>query len=259
MWGQGSISIAGDVRTLHGGHLVVLTNAPPVNRSLIERCLRHSPLGFARSKNISVANGLRAARKFSFANLYPCVTGLPDPDRLFCCGVDKNCCTENFTMSGGVPFAPALVQKSDNNASSLSLSISSSSSPNSAFTSAVVSSTPISTSTLCADHSNGPSTVTVGSAVGASLGGLLLAFLILFIFRERHWRNKAHYIQMESEKRAWELQQLNGKVGATENAYPVYGNPSEMPTDRYLMAEAPTMTDPQEVSGHSSLPKRTVV
>ena len=161
-------------------------------------------------------------------------------------------------MSGGVPFAPALVQKSDNNASSLSLSISSSSSPTSAFTSAV-SSTPILTSTLCADHSNGPSTVTVGSAVGASLGGLLLAFLILFIFRERHWRNKAHSIQLESEKRAWELQQLSGKVGTTENAYPFYGGPSEMPTDRYLMAEAPTMTDPQEVSGHSSLPKRTVV
>jgi uncharacterized membrane protein YbhN (UPF0104 family) len=161
-------------------------------------------------------------------------------------------------MAGGVPFAPALAQKSDNNASSLSLSISSLSST-SAFASAVVSSAPISTSTLCTDHSNGPSTVTVGSAVGASLGGLLLAFLILFIFRERHWRNKAHHIQMESEKRAWELQQINGKVGATENAYPFHRSPSEMPTDQYLMVEAPTMTDPQEVSGHSSLPKRTVV
>jgi len=255
VWDQESISIAGDVRTLHGGHLVVLTNAPPVNRSLIERCLEASSI---RSKNISVTNRLRAARKFSFVNLYPCVTGLPDPDRLFCCGVDKNCCADNFTMAGGVPFAPALVQESDYNASSLSLSISSLS-PTSGFTSAVVSSTPISTSTLCADHSNGPSTVTVGSAVGASLGGLLLAFLILFIFRERHWRNKAHYIQMESEKRAWELQQLNGKVGATENAYPFHRSPSEMPTDQYLMVEAPTMTDPQEVSGHSSLPKRTVV
>ena len=33
MWDQRSISIVGDVRTLHGGHLVVLANAPPVNRS----------------------------------------------------------------------------------------------------------------------------------------------------------------------------------------------------------------------------------
>ena len=132
-------------------------------------------------------------------------------------------------------------------------------SPCSAFTNAVVSSTPILTSTLCADHSNGPSPVTVGRAVGAILGGLLLAFLILFIFRERHWRNKAHSIQLESEKRAWELQQLSGKVGTTENAYPFYGSPSEMPTDQHFMVEAPTITDPQEVSGYSSLPNRTAV
>lgn len=161
-------------------------------------------------------------------------------------------------MDGGVPFAPALVQKSDNSASSLSLSISPSS-PTSAFTSAVVSSTPILTSTLCANHSNGPSPVMVGNAVGASLGVLLLAFLILFIFRERHWRNKSHSLQLESEKRAWELQQLSGKVSTTENAYPFYGSSSEMPTDRYLMVEAPTMADPQEVSGYSSHRMRTAV
>ena len=126
-------------------------------------------------------------RTNSFVNLYSCLTGIFDPNHIFCCGMDSNCCASNFTLDPGTPFAPVLSRES----SAISPATASSTIQPSSLQQSPPA-TPVTTQSSLPDSSDciqSPQSI-VNAAVGAPLGGLFLFVLSVLAFRERRWRRK---------------------------------------------------------------------